>query len=64
MQTPSAPLTMLLQLAAQGERDALNRLFEALYPDLRRIAIRACGSAAQWRIWRPQRWCMRASCAW
>ena len=38
MQTPSAPLTLLLQLAAQGERDALNRVFEALYPDLRRIA--------------------------
>jgi RNA polymerase sigma factor (TIGR02999 family) len=38
MQTPAAPLTMLLQLAARGERDALNRVFEALYPDLRQIA--------------------------
>ena len=38
MQTPVATLTVLLQLAAQGERDALNRVFEALYPDLRRIA--------------------------
>ena len=33
-----APLTALLQLAAKGERDALNSVFEALYPDLRRIA--------------------------
>lgn len=38
MTTPAASLTVLLQLAAQGEREALNRVFEALYPDLRRIA--------------------------
>lgn len=33
-----APLTDLLQLAAQGERGALDRVFTVLYPDLRRIA--------------------------
>jgi RNA polymerase sigma factor (TIGR02999 family) len=38
MQTPAATLTVLLQLAAQGKRDALNRVFEALYPDLHLIA--------------------------
>jgi RNA polymerase sigma factor (TIGR02999 family) len=38
MPTPAAELTMLLQLAAQGEPDALNRVFAAVYPDLRRIA--------------------------
>jgi len=32
------PLTQLLKLAAQGERGAFDRVFEALYPDLRRIA--------------------------
>jgi RNA polymerase sigma factor (TIGR02999 family) len=32
------PLTELLHLAAQGERGALDRVFVALYPDLRRIA--------------------------
>jgi RNA polymerase sigma factor (TIGR02999 family) len=37
-QTPPKTLTLLLQLAAQGERDAMNQVFEALYPDLRRIA--------------------------
>jgi RNA polymerase sigma factor (TIGR02999 family) len=36
--THDAPLTLLLQLAARGERDALDRVFAALYPDLRRIA--------------------------
>ena len=38
MQSHDAPLTQLLQLAAQGERDALDHIFTALYPDLRRIA--------------------------
>lgn len=38
MQTPAAELTTLLQLAARGEADALNRVFAALYPDLRQIA--------------------------
>jgi RNA polymerase sigma factor (TIGR02999 family) len=38
MQAQAATLTILLQLAAQGERDALNRVFEVLYPDLRCIA--------------------------
>jgi len=33
-----APLTHLLQLAAQGDRNALDRVFEALYPELRDIA--------------------------
>jgi RNA polymerase sigma factor (TIGR02999 family) len=32
------PLTALLQQAARGERDALDRVFALLYPDLRRIA--------------------------
>ena|SRR5579864_1932022 len=32
------PLTTLLQQAARGERDALNRVFDVLYPDLRQIA--------------------------
>jgi RNA polymerase sigma factor (TIGR02999 family) len=32
------PLTELLQLAARGERSALDRVFVLLYPDLRRIA--------------------------
>lgn len=32
------PLTELLQQAASGERTALDRVFAALYPDLRRIA--------------------------
>jgi RNA polymerase sigma factor (TIGR02999 family) len=38
MQGKDAPLTDLLQLVAQGDRDALHRVFSALYPDLRRIA--------------------------
>jgi RNA polymerase sigma factor (TIGR02999 family) len=38
MQSAPAPLTVLLQLAAKGEREALNNVFAALYPDLRQIA--------------------------
>ena len=38
MQGHDAPLTELIRLAAQGEREALGRVFAALYPDLRRIA--------------------------
>ncbi len=38
MPSYDTPLTLLLRLAAQGERDALDRIFTALYPDLRRIA--------------------------
>lgn len=38
MSREDVPLTQLLQLAARGERDALDRVFAALYPDLRRIA--------------------------
>ena len=38
MQTEDVPLTLWLQRAARGERDALDRVFAALYPDLRRIA--------------------------
>jgi len=34
----SERLTVLLQQAAGGERDAINRVFALLYPDLRRIA--------------------------
>ena len=33
-----APLTQLLQLAAQGERGALDHVFAVLYPELRKIA--------------------------
>jgi RNA polymerase sigma factor (TIGR02999 family) len=50
MHSSNAPLTELLQLAATGERDALDRVFTALYPDLRRIAharLRAQGGVAQ-----------------
>ena len=32
------PLTQLLELAAQGQRSALDRVFEVLYPELRKIA--------------------------
>jgi RNA polymerase sigma factor (TIGR02999 family) len=32
------PLTALLQQAARGQRDALERVFALLYPDLRQIA--------------------------
>ena len=32
------PLTQLLALAAQGQRSALDRVFEVLYPELRKIA--------------------------
>jgi RNA polymerase sigma factor (TIGR02999 family) len=37
---PSAnvPLTQLLQAASRGERDALDRVFAVLYPELRKIA--------------------------
>jgi RNA polymerase sigma factor (TIGR02999 family) len=38
MQTHNVPLTELLHLAARGERGALDSVFTALYPDLRRIA--------------------------
>lgn len=38
MNDSDLPLTHLLQLAASGERDALDRVFAALYPDLRKIA--------------------------
>jgi RNA polymerase sigma factor (TIGR02999 family) len=38
MQMKDTPLTDLLHLVAQGERDALHRVFRALYPDLRQIA--------------------------
>jgi RNA polymerase sigma factor (TIGR02999 family) len=49
MQTPDTSLTQLLALAAQGERGALDRVFAALYPDLRKIAharLRAQGGVA------------------
>ncbi len=38
MESEQAPLTKLLALAAQGDRGAFERVFEILYPDLRRIA--------------------------
>ncbi len=38
MSNADVPLTQLLQLAAQGERGALERVFAALYPELRKIA--------------------------
>lgn len=49
MQNYNPPLTQLLQQAAQGERGALNQVFSALYPDLRRIAharLRSQGGVA------------------
>jgi RNA polymerase sigma factor (TIGR02999 family) len=49
MQRHDTPLTELLQLAAQGERGALDRVFTVLYPDLRRIAharLRSQGGVA------------------
>ncbi len=49
MASANAPLTQLLQLAAQGERGALDQVFAVLYPDLRRIAharLRAQGGVA------------------
>jgi RNA polymerase sigma factor (TIGR02999 family) len=49
MNDHDVPLTQLLALAAAGERGALDRVFEALYPDLRRIAharLRAQGGVA------------------
>ena len=50
MQQPDVPLTELLQLAAQGERGALDRVFAILYPELRKIAharLRTRGGVAQ-----------------
>ena len=50
MQDDGTPLTHLLRRAAQGEREALDRVFAALYPDLHRIAharLRAQGGAGQ-----------------
>lgn len=50
MQGHDERLTALLQLAAQGERGALDRVFAQLYPDLRRIAharLRIQGGVAQ-----------------
>ena len=49
MPTVNAPLTQLLQLAAQGERGALDQVFAVLYPDLRKIAharLRSQGGVA------------------
>lgn len=49
MQNHNPPLTQLLQQAAQGERGALDQVFSALYPDLRRIAharLRSQGGVA------------------
>ncbi len=50
MNDPDVPLTQLLAQAAQGERAALDRVFAALYPELRKIAharLRAWGAVAQ-----------------
>ena len=38
MSQEDAPLTQLLQLAGQGDREALDRVFAVLYPELRQIA--------------------------
>jgi RNA polymerase sigma factor (TIGR02999 family) len=46
----AAPLTQLLQLAADGDRGALDRVFSVLYPELRKIAharLRGQGGAGQ-----------------
>ena len=40
MPQEGAPLTQLLQLAGQGDRRALDRVFVVLYPELREIAHR------------------------
>lgn len=37
-QTPEPPITQLLQRASQGDAGALGDVFQALYPDLKRIA--------------------------
>ncbi|GMV60354.1 MAG: ECF-type sigma factor [Burkholderiaceae bacterium] len=50
MHDSDPPLTQLLAQAAQGERAALDRVFAALYPELRKIAharLRARGGVAQ-----------------
>lgn len=44
------PITLLLQQAAQGDRQALDRVYASLYPDLKRIArsrLRTQGSGDQ-----------------
>ena len=49
MYRENAPLTELLQLAAQGERAALDQVFAVLYPELRKIAharLRSQGGVA------------------
>lgn len=49
MQKADAPLTALLQLAAKGERGALDQVFAVLYPELRKIAharLRSQGGVA------------------
>ena len=38
MPQEDAPLTQLLQLAGQGDREALDRVFAVLYPELHQIA--------------------------
>jgi RNA polymerase sigma factor (TIGR02999 family) len=38
VQPSEAPLTEWLRLAALGDRKALDQVFEAIYPDLRRLA--------------------------
>ena len=43
MALPSAssdlpPITLLLRRATEGDRSALDQVFESLYPDLRRVA--------------------------
>jgi RNA polymerase sigma factor (TIGR02999 family) len=38
LQLSEAPLTEWLRLAGLGDRKALDRVFEAIYPDLRRLA--------------------------
>ena len=38
MPQEDAPLTQLLQLAGQGDREAMDRVFAVLYPELRQIA--------------------------
>lgn len=38
MREPDVPLTHLLKLASTGGRDALDRVFATLYPELRRLA--------------------------
>ena len=53
MDPANAPLTELLHLASQGEPGALDQVFAALYPELRKVAharLRTDGGAQDLQI--------------